>query len=63
MDWNSLRLQCDEASRWMVVATAFSLVVSTALCTITMVLFLAFWIASGGYRAKLVRIRGWTDPA
>ncbi|MGH8570830.1 MAG: O-antigen ligase family protein, partial [Gammaproteobacteria bacterium] len=41
----------------MAVATAFSLVVSTALCTITMVLFLAFWIASGGYRAKLARIR------
>lgn len=57
MDWNSLRRRCDEASRWMAVATAFSLVVSTALCTITMVLFLAFWIASGGYRAKLARIR------
>ncbi len=57
MDWNSLRRWCDEASRWMAVATAFSLVVSTALCTITMVLFLAFWIASGGYRAKFARIR------
>ena len=57
MDWNSLRRRCDEASRWMAVATAFSLVVSTALCTITMVLFLVFWIASGGYRAKLARIR------
>jgi len=41
----------------MAVATAFSLAVSTALCTVTMVLFLAFWIASGGYRAKLARIR------
>ena len=57
MDWNSLRRRCDEASRWMAVATAFSLAVSTALCTVTMVLFLAFWIASGGYRAKLARIR------
>jgi len=57
MDWNSLRRRCDEASRWMAVATAFSLVVSTALCTITMVLFLVFWTASGGYRAKLARIR------
>ncbi|MGH8659344.1 MAG: O-antigen ligase family protein [Gammaproteobacteria bacterium] len=57
MDWYSLRRRCDEASRWMAVATAFSLVVSTALCTITMLLFLVFWIASGGYRAKLARIQ------
>ncbi|MGH8603894.1 MAG: O-antigen ligase family protein [Gammaproteobacteria bacterium] len=57
MDWNSLRRRCDEASRWMAVATAFSLVVSTALCTVTMMLFLVFWIASGGYRAKLAQIR------
>jgi O-antigen ligase len=41
----------------MAVATAFSLVVSTALCTVTMVLFLAFWIASGHYREKLSQIQ------
>ncbi|MGQ0657573.1 MAG: O-antigen ligase family protein [Chromatiales bacterium] len=57
MDWYSWRRRCDEASRWMAVATAFSLVVSTALCTVTMVLFLVFWIAGGGYRAKLARIQ------
>ena len=51
--WDTLRHRFDTASRWMAVATAFSLVVSTALCTVTMILFLGFWIASGHYREKL----------
>jgi hypothetical protein len=51
--WATLRHRFDTAGRWMAVATAFSLVVSTALCTVTMVLFLGFWIASGHYREKL----------
>jgi O-antigen ligase len=54
--WDTLRHRFDTASRWMAVATAFSLVVSTALCTVTMVLFLGFWIASGHYREKLIQI-------
>jgi O-antigen ligase len=55
--WDTLRHRFDTAGRWMAVATAFSLVVSTALCTVTMVLFLAFWIASGHYREKLSQIQ------
>ncbi len=55
--WNILRRRFDQAGRWMAVATAFSLVVSTALCTLTMTLFLVCWIASGGYQTKLTQIR------
>jgi hypothetical protein len=55
--WDTLRHRFGTASRWMAVATAFSLVVSTALCTVTMVLFLAFWIASSHYREKLSQIQ------
>jgi O-antigen ligase len=55
--WDTLRHRFDTASRWMAVATAFSLVVSTALCTVTMLLFLAFWVASDHYREKLSQIQ------
>jgi hypothetical protein len=55
--WATLRHRFDTAGRWMAVATAFSFVVSTALCTVTMVLFLGFWIASGHYREKLSQIQ------
>ncbi|MGH8579302.1 MAG: O-antigen ligase family protein [Gammaproteobacteria bacterium] len=56
MRWDLLRHRFDEASRWMAVATVFSLVVSTALCTITVILFLVFWVASGNCRSKLEQI-------
>src|SRR5919106_2228740 len=55
--WDSLHPRLDRAAKWMAVATSFSLVVSTALCSVTMILFLGFWIAAGCYREKLRLIR------